>query len=111
MVQIGARLEIREELTTPKARFESRHDLDLIPRRREPGDVPVRRVATKLIYPLATWRLLNGKKIFASLSEAATHYGILCTEEKPQLSRADAIYVAVPAQSEGFGFAMPAVGR
>ena len=76
-----------------------------------PGDVPVRRVATKLIYPLATWRLLNGKKIFASLSEAATHYGILCTEEKPQLSRADAMYVAVPAQSEGFGFAMPAVGR
>lgn len=46
--------------------------------------------------------VLNGKKIFASLSGAATHYGILCTEEKPTLDRVDTLYMAVPTHSEGF---------
>jgi alkylation response protein AidB-like acyl-CoA dehydrogenase len=46
--------------------------------------------------------VLNGKKIFASLSGAATHYGILCTEEKPQLSPLDTMYLAVPTNSSGF---------
>ncbi len=46
--------------------------------------------------------LLNGRKIFASLSGAATHYGILCTEDKPNLSQADTMYIAVPADTEGF---------
>ncbi|HEY0525539.1 MAG TPA: acyl-CoA dehydrogenase family protein [Stellaceae bacterium] len=45
--------------------------------------------------------LLNGKKIFASLSGAADYYGVLCTEEKPTLSRADTLYLAVPADAAG----------
>ena len=45
--------------------------------------------------------VLNGKKIFASLSGAADYYGVLCTEEKPTLSRADTLYVGVPAAAEG----------
>lgn len=46
--------------------------------------------------------LLNGRKIFASLSGAATHYGILCTEEKPELRSLDTMYIAVPTNSSGF---------
>jgi alkylation response protein AidB-like acyl-CoA dehydrogenase len=46
--------------------------------------------------------ILNGRKIFASLSGAATHYGILCTEEKPELSALDTMYIAVPTDSSGF---------
>ena len=46
--------------------------------------------------------ILNGRKIFASLSGAATHYGILCTEEKPELSALDTMYFAVPTNSQGF---------
>ena len=45
--------------------------------------------------------LLNGKKIFASLSGAADYYGVLCTEEKPELSRADTLYLAVPGKAAG----------
>ena len=48
--------------------------------------------------------LVNGRKIFASLSGAANYYGILCTEdkegEKPDVR--DTLYLAVPATSEGF---------
>ncbi|MBB99786.1 MAG: acyl-CoA dehydrogenase [Rhodobacteraceae bacterium] len=47
--------------------------------------------------------LINGKKIFASLSGHADYYGILCGEmkegEKP--SRRDTMYIAVPARAEG----------
>ena len=47
--------------------------------------------------------IVNGKKIFASLSGHADYYGILCTEvregEKP--SRRNSVYVAVPADVEG----------
>jgi alkylation response protein AidB-like acyl-CoA dehydrogenase len=45
--------------------------------------------------------VLNGKKIFASLSGAADYYGVLCTEEKPTPSQADTLYLAVPAGAEG----------
>jgi alkylation response protein AidB-like acyl-CoA dehydrogenase len=46
--------------------------------------------------------LLNGKKIFASLSGAADYYGVLCTEDRPDRSMRDTLYVAVPAESPGF---------
>ena len=45
--------------------------------------------------------VLNGKKIFASLSGAADFYGVLCTEEKPTPSQADTLYLSVPATAEG----------
>jgi alkylation response protein AidB-like acyl-CoA dehydrogenase len=48
--------------------------------------------------------VVNGRKIFASLSGAADYYGILCTEdkgdEKPDVR--DTLYLAVPGTSEGF---------
>ena len=45
--------------------------------------------------------LLNGKKIFASLSGAADYYGVLCTEDKPDRSVADTLFLAVPAEGAG----------
>ena len=45
--------------------------------------------------------MLNGKKIFASLSGAADYYGVLCTEEKPVLSQRDTLYLGVPAKASG----------
>src|SRR6187399_1080419 len=47
--------------------------------------------------------IVNGKKIFASLSGAADYYGILCTEraEGEQASRRNTLYLAVPAKAEG----------
>ena len=48
--------------------------------------------------------LVNGRKIFASLSGAADYYGVLCTEdkgdEKPDVR--DTLYLAVPGTSDGF---------
>ena len=46
--------------------------------------------------------VLTGKKIFASLSGAADYYGILCTEDKPDRSMRDTLYLAVPAEAPGF---------
>ncbi|MFL6694469.1 MAG: acyl-CoA dehydrogenase family protein, partial [Ramlibacter sp.] len=48
--------------------------------------------------------VVNGRKIFASLSGAANYYGILCTEEKEgsKPDPRDTLYLAVPATSEGF---------
>jgi alkylation response protein AidB-like acyl-CoA dehydrogenase len=48
--------------------------------------------------------LINGRKIWASLSGAADYYGILCTEDKgDDLPDArDTLYISVPASSEGF---------
>lgn len=46
--------------------------------------------------------LLNGKKIFASLSGAADYYGVLCTEEKEGKSMRDSLYIAVPKDAPGF---------
>jgi len=45
--------------------------------------------------------ILNGKKIFASLSGAADYYGVLCTEAKPDLSMRDTLYMAVPGNASG----------
>jgi len=47
--------------------------------------------------------LVNGRKIFASLSGAANYYGVLCTEDKGDAHAdvRDTLYLAVPATSEG----------
>lgn len=45
--------------------------------------------------------IVNGRKIFASLSGAADYYGVLCTLERPGATQRDALYLAVPAQAEG----------
>jgi len=45
--------------------------------------------------------LINGKKIFASLSGAADYYGVLCTEDKPERSMRDTLYIAVPKNAQG----------
>ncbi len=48
------------------------------------------------------WRV-NGKKIFASLSDAAHYFGVLCTEKKADanLSRKDTLYLAIPRDAAG----------
>ena len=48
--------------------------------------------------------LINGRKIFASLSGAADYYGILCTEDKgdEHPDARDTLYISVPATSNGF---------
>lgn len=46
------------------------------------------------------WRI-NGKKIFASLAGAAHYYGMLCTEDKPDRSMRDTLYLAVPGDAPG----------
>jgi alkylation response protein AidB-like acyl-CoA dehydrogenase len=49
--------------------------------------------------------LLNGRKIFASLSGAADYYGLLCTEVRPGAeasSLQDSLYIAVPKDAPGF---------
>ncbi len=45
--------------------------------------------------------MLNGKKIFASLSGAADYYGVLCTEDKPDRTMRDTLYMAVPGDAPG----------
>ena len=47
--------------------------------------------------------LINGKKIFASLSGHANYYGILCTElvDGGKPSRRNTLYMAVPADAPG----------
>lgn len=47
--------------------------------------------------------LINGRKIFASLSGAADYYGILCTEdvEGKDPDPRDTMYISVPGTSEG----------
>lgn len=48
--------------------------------------------------------LVNGRKIFASLSGAAHYYGVLCTEDKgdDHPDARDTLYISVPAGSAGF---------
>src|SRR5690606_34530882 len=64
------------------------------------GRAPYGTTATKVD---GGW-VINGRKIFASLSGAADYYGVLCTEirgdEKPDVR--DTLYLAVPATSAGF---------
>jgi alkylation response protein AidB-like acyl-CoA dehydrogenase len=47
--------------------------------------------------------IVNGKKIFASLSGAADYYGVLCTEraEGESASRRNTLYLAIPASADG----------
>jgi alkylation response protein AidB-like acyl-CoA dehydrogenase len=47
--------------------------------------------------------VVNGKKIFASLSGAADYYGVLCTErgEGEGASRRNTLYLAIPASAQG----------
>ncbi|MBU3652676.1 MAG: acyl-CoA dehydrogenase family protein [Limnohabitans sp.] len=45
--------------------------------------------------------VLNGKKIFASLSGSAQYYGVLCTEDVPNPTMAHTLFMAVPANSPG----------
>jgi alkylation response protein AidB-like acyl-CoA dehydrogenase len=47
--------------------------------------------------------VVNGKKIFASLSGAADYYGVLCTERAPDEppSRRNTLYLAIPADAKG----------
>jgi alkylation response protein AidB-like acyl-CoA dehydrogenase len=47
--------------------------------------------------------IVNGKKIFASLSGAADYYGVLCTErgEGEAPSRRNTLYLAIPANAPG----------
>src|SRR5215471_18391615 len=47
--------------------------------------------------------VVNGKKIFASLSGSADYYGVLCTEraESEAASRRNTLYLAVPAGAKG----------
>lgn len=45
--------------------------------------------------------LVNGKKIFASLAGAADYYGVLCTEDRPDRTMRDTLYIAVPGNAEG----------
>jgi alkylation response protein AidB-like acyl-CoA dehydrogenase len=47
--------------------------------------------------------VVNGKKIFASLSGAADYYGVLCTErtEGENASRRNTLYLAIPAHAPG----------
>ena len=61
------------------------------------GNVPFGTTATKVD---GGW-ILNGKKIFASLSGAANYYGVLCTENKDEPSIRDTLFMAVPSNSKG----------
>ena len=53
--------------------------------------------------PAAGGFIVNGKKIFASLSGAADYYGVLCTErgEGEAASRRNTLYLAIPANAPG----------
>ena len=61
------------------------------------GKAPFGTTATKVE---GGWKI-NGRKIFASLSGAANYYGVLCTEDKPELSMKDTFYIAVPGDAPG----------
>jgi alkylation response protein AidB-like acyl-CoA dehydrogenase len=54
-----------------------------------------------LARPVDGGYLVNGKKIFASLSGAADFYGALCTVDKPGATQRDSLFLAMPAQAEG----------
>nr|BAH29956.1 4-nitrotoluene-oxidizing enzyme [uncultured bacterium] len=45
--------------------------------------------------------LLNGRKIFASLSGSADYYGVLCTEDVAEPSYHNTMFIAVPADAQG----------
>ena len=45
--------------------------------------------------------VVDGKKIFASLSGAADYYGVLCTLDNPAATLRDSLYLALPADAPG----------
>src|SRR5207237_259510 len=53
--------------------------------------------------PTESGWIINGKKIFASLSGHADYYGVLCTEiaEGEKASRRNTLYLALPAKADG----------
>ncbi|MFM2398765.1 MAG: hypothetical protein RL341_922 [Pseudomonadota bacterium] len=68
------------------------------------GRAPFGTTAKKTMMGGKSGWLINGKKIWASLSGAANYYGILCTEDKGDdalLSAKDTLYIAVPATAPG----------
>lgn len=67
------------------------------------GKAPFGTLATKVD---GGW-VLNGKKIFASLSGAATYYGILATEDKADRSVRDTLFLGVPSNAEGLSIVGP----
>jgi alkylation response protein AidB-like acyl-CoA dehydrogenase len=46
--------------------------------------------------------VINGRKIFASLSGAADYYVVLATEDKPNATARDTLFLAIPKDTEGF---------
>jgi alkylation response protein AidB-like acyl-CoA dehydrogenase len=56
--------------------------------------------ATKAARAEGGWRV-DGWKIFASLAGHADYYGVLCTEDKPDQSVRDTLYLAIPAEAPG----------
>ncbi|MEP7281173.1 MAG: acyl-CoA dehydrogenase [Rubrivivax sp.] len=54
-----------------------------------------------LAQPVDGGYVVNGRKIFASLSGAADFYGVLCTLDKPGASMRDSMYLALPADAPG----------
>ncbi len=49
----------------------------------------------------AGWRI-NGRKIFASLSGAADYYSVVVTEDKPNATARDTLFIAIPKDADGF---------
>jgi alkylation response protein AidB-like acyl-CoA dehydrogenase len=67
------------------------------------GRAPFGTSAKKVVQDGQSGWLINGRKIWASLSGAADYYGILCTEDKgdDHPDAKDTLYISVPATSEG----------
>jgi alkylation response protein AidB-like acyl-CoA dehydrogenase len=67
------------------------------------GRAPFGTAARKSVQGGVSGWVINGRKIWASLSGAADYYGILCTEdiEGKTPDPRDTLYIAVPAGSEG----------
>lgn len=67
------------------------------------GRAPFGTSARKSVQGGVSGWVINGKKIWASLSGAADYYGILCTEdiEGKTPDPRDTLYIAVPAQKNG----------
>jgi alkylation response protein AidB-like acyl-CoA dehydrogenase len=54
-----------------------------------------------LARPVEGGYVVNGRKIFASLSGVAQHYGVLCTLDRAGATPRDALFLAVPADAPG----------
>ncbi len=67
------------------------------------GRAPFGTTARKSVQGGVSGWVINGKKIWASLSGAADYYGILCTEdiEGKIPDPRDTLYIAVPAEKDG----------